>query len=108
MAKASHGLGRGFDLLIPTDFLTESFDVATTADAKQSDLRFIKTGQVAPDPNQPRRFFDEAALDELAASIVQHGILQPLVVAPAKTGDGYVIIAGERRWRAAEIAGLEK
>ena len=107
-AKSSRGLGRGFDSLIPTDFLTESFDVATTADAKQSDLRYVKTAHVAPDPSQPRRYFEESALDELAASIAQHGILQPLVVAPAKTGDGYVIIAGERRWRAASIAGLEK
>lgn len=110
MAKSSssRGLGRGFDSLIPTDFLTESFDIATTADAKQSDLRYVKTTQIAPDPSQPRRYFDESALDELAASIAEHGILQPLVVAPAKAGDGYVIIAGERRWRAATIAGLEK
>lgn len=106
--KAARGLGRGFDSLIPTDFLTESFDVATTADAKQSDLRYVKTGQVAPDVDQPRRYFEETALDELAASIAEHGILQPLVVSPAKDGEGYVIIAGERRWRAAGIAGLEK
>lgn len=105
---AHKGLGRGFDSLIPTDFLTESFDITTTADAKQSDLRFVRTDHVAPDPTQPRRYFDEGALDELAASITEHGILQPLVVAPAKSGDGFVIIAGERRWRAATIAGLEK
>ena len=105
---ANKGLGRGFDSLIPTEFLNESFDVATTADAKQSDLRYIPTRSVAPDPSQPRRYFEETALDELAASVTTHGILQPLVVAPAKSGDGFVIIAGERRWRAAGIAGLEK
>jgi ParB family chromosome partitioning protein len=106
---ARKGLGRGFDSLIPTDFLTESFDVTTTADAKQSDLRYVKTTSVAPDSEQPRRYFEESALDELAASIAEHGILQPLVVSPAKGGkDGYVIIAGERRWRAAGIAGLQK
>lgn len=110
MAKssASHGLGRGFDSLIPTDFLTESFDVATTADARQSDLRYVKTSQIAPDPSQPRRYFEEAALDELAASIAEHGILQPLVVAPAPSSEGFIIIAGERRWRAAGLAGLDK
>lgn len=61
--------------------------------------------QVAPDPAQPRKYFDPAALDDLAHSLKVHGQLQPITV--AKAGDGYVIIAGERRYQAAKLAGLD-
>lgn len=71
-----------------------------------SDLRQIKTSQISPDPEQPRRNFDEVALDQLTASIREHGVLQPIVV--IAKGDGYIIVAGERRWRAATRAGLDK
>lgn len=103
---AKKGLGRGFSSLIPTELLDESFDPTAEQDEKISELRHIKLSQIVPDPNQPRRSFDEAALDEIAASIKQHGVLQPIVVTPHK--DGYQIVAGERRFRASQRAGLEK
>jgi ParB family chromosome partitioning protein len=100
------GLGRGFDSLIPTELLDESFDPTAAQDDRVSELRRIKLSEIFADPDQPRRSFDEAALDELAASIAEHGILQPIVVTPQK--DGYQIVAGERRYRAAKKAGLDK
>lgn len=100
------GLGRGFDALIPSELLDESFDPTAGQDESVSDLRTIKISQIMPDPDQPRRHFDETGINELAQSIAQHGILQPLVVTP--DGGGYQIVAGERRWRAAKQAGLDK
>lgn len=99
------GLGRGFESLIPTDVLDETFD-PTAENEQSSELRYIKRNDISPNPEQPRRHFDEEALHELAASIREHGIIQPLVVTPAN--GGYQIVAGERRWRAAGIAELEK
>lgn len=100
------GLGRGFESLIPTDLLDESFDPTSSQDEKVSELRNIKLSEIRADPDQPRRHFDEGALQELAASIAEHGILQPIVVTPHP--EGYMIVAGERRFRAAGIAKLEK
>ena len=100
------GLGRSFDSLIPTELLDESFDPTANQDSQVSDLRNIKVAQITPDPEQPRRHFDEAALAELAESVRLHGVVQPIVVTP-KSG-GYVIVAGERRWRAAKQADLDK
>lgn len=104
--SAKRGLGKGFESIIPTDLLDESFDPAVTGDGQVSELRQIKINQITPDPTQPRRQFDEAAIKELAASISEHGILQPIVVAPK--GEGYQIIAGERRFRAAKVAKLDR
>jgi len=104
--SAKKGLGRGFDSLIPTELLDESFDPTAAQDDRVSELRHIKLSEIAADPDQPRRSFDETALSELAASIEQHGVLQPIVVTPQK--GGYQIVAGERRWRAANLAGLDK
>lgn len=103
---AKKGLGRGFDSLIPTDFLDESFDPTAAQDDKMSELRYVKTSDVTADPDQPRRTFDEDALQELALSVGEHGILQPLVVTPH--AGAYKIVAGERRYRAAKLAKLEK
>lgn len=103
---AKKGLGRGFDSLIPTDFLDETFDPTAAQDNQVSELRYVKLSDVVADPDQPRRHFEETALEELAASIREHGILQPIVVA-SRNGT-YQIIAGERRYRAANRAGLEK
>lgn len=100
------GLGRGFDSLIPTELLDESFDPTAAQDDRVSELRHIKIDEIFADPDQPRRSFDESALEELAASIAEHGILQPIVVTSRQ--DGYQIVAGERRYRAAKIAGLDK
>ncbi len=106
MSSNKRGLGRGFDSLIPTELLDESFDPTAAQDNQVSELRHIKIGEISADPDQPRRYFDEAALDELSASIVTHGLLQPIVVTP-KAG-GYQIVAGERRYRAALRAGLDR
>lgn len=98
MAKQT-GLGRGFGSLIPTDF-----DTATlVADGER--VEQLAVGVLTPNPEQPRTTFDETALNELAASIKQYGIIQPLVV--TAEGSQYHIIAGERRWRAAQKAGLK-
>lgn len=104
--SAKKGLGRGFDSLIPTELFDESFDPTAEQDEKVSELRHIVIGEIEADPDQPRRTFDEIALDELAISIAEHGVLQPIVVTPF--GGHYRIVAGERRWRAAKKAGLEK
>ncbi|HEX6416088.1 MAG TPA: ParB/RepB/Spo0J family partition protein [Candidatus Saccharimonadales bacterium] len=104
--SAKKGLGRGFDSLIPTELLDESFDPTAQQDDQVSDLRHIKLDEIAADPDQPRRHFDEEALSELAESIKEHGILQPIVVTPK--GGKYQIVAGERRYRAALRAGLAK
>ena len=92
-------LGRGFDSLIP-----KNFDSSILASDDER-IKKIDISLLEPNPEQPRLHFDEQALQELADSIKQHGILQPLVVTP--NNDKYYIIAGERRWRAAKIAGLK-
>jgi ParB family transcriptional regulator, chromosome partitioning protein len=96
MAK---GLGRGFDTLIP-----QNFDSSLLIDAKDRVQKLLIT-DIQPNPEQPRRHFDEGALKELALSITRYGVLQPLIVSPTETGK-YIIVAGERRWRASQIAGL--
>lgn len=103
---AKKGLGRSFDSLLPTELLNEAFDPTAGEDEQISELRQINISEISPDESQPRRNFDEAALAELAASIKEHGILQPLVVVPHK--GNFQIVAGERRWRAAKLAGLGK
>jgi ParB family chromosome partitioning protein len=98
--KASpKGLGKGFDALIPQDL------DASLLTEKGERVQQLPVEKVQPNPDQPRKHFDENALEELAASITNYGIVQPLVV--TKNDSGYVIIAGERRWRAAQKAGLK-
>ncbi len=94
------GLGKGFDGLIPA-----GFDIQSTA-APGEQVKQIAISDIAQNPDQPRKSFDDAALAELAESIKAHGIIQPLVVTPS--GSGYRIVAGERRYRAAKQAGLKK
>ncbi len=109
MSKANttkRGLGRGFDTLIPTQLLDDEFDPTAQQDEQVSQLRNLKTTDIQADPDQPRRQFDEAALQELAESIKEHGILQPIVV--IAKGNKFEIVAGERRWRAAQLAELDK
>jgi ParB family chromosome partitioning protein len=88
------GLGSGFGGLI------------TPAPAPSGELQQVPTDAITPNPHQPRIAFDQAALDELSASIKEHGLLQPLVVIRLESGD-YQLIAGERRLRAARQAGLQ-
>lgn len=97
---AKRGLGRGFDALISEDF--DKSLLLTSEDRVEK----IPLQQLEPNPHQPRKHFDETVLRELAASIKRHGIIQPLIVTPAG-GDSYRLVAGERRWRAANLAGLD-
>ena len=92
------GLGRGFDSLIPTDIVENDFDITATQDAKESQLLELDLALVTPDDEQPRKDFSLEALAALAASIREHGVLQPIVV--VKDGAKYKIVAGERRYRA--------
>ena len=100
------GLGRGFEALIPTDLVDEEFDLTAKEDKKDSELKELKIEDIIRDEDQPRREFSEEALNALAASIKEHGVLQPIVV--TKEEGKYKIVAGERRWRASKIAGLTK
>ena len=94
MPKKSHGLGRGLDVLLPE------------ADVTMSGGQEIAIGDIDPNPDQPRRVFQEEAIAQLAQSIRDQGVLQPILVVPGDHGR-YRIVAGERRWRAARMAGLE-
>ncbi len=98
--KQKTGLGRGFGTLLPTNF-----DSGILVDPTER-VQKLSVTVVRPNPDQPRKFFDETALGELAESIKQFGIVQPIVASP--DGENYTIIAGERRWRAAQIAGLKQ
>lgn len=104
--NSKYGLGRGFESLIPTDLLDESFDPTAQQDQQVSDLRQIKLSEIIIDPDQPRKNFNQDELNELAESIREHGVLQPIIVMPYK--GGYQIVAGERRFRASQIVGLDK
>ena len=73
-------LGRGFESLIPTELFDESFDPTSEQDATLTVYREVQLDQIEPDPDQPRKKFDQESLDELADSIKQHGVLQPIVV----------------------------
>lgn len=91
--KKKAGLGKGLDALFIDNSTQEKGDM------------LVSINDIEPNRDQPRKFFDEAALQELAESIATHGIIQPLLVRPLSDG-GYQLIAGERRWRASRIAGL--
>ncbi len=96
MSLPKKGLGKGLSALIP--------GAAEPRIETESDSRSVEVDRITPSPFQPRRTFDEAKIEELASSIRNQGIIQPLVV--RRIGDGYELIAGERRWRAAMRAGL--
>lgn len=106
MSSGKKGLGRGFESLIPTELIDETFDPTSAEDSKVSKLLDIPVDKIIPDENQPRRHFDQRALDELANSIKEFGILQPIVVT-RNSNDTYTIVAGERRWRAGKAAGVK-
>lgn len=101
------GLGRGLGALIMDTALTPA-NPEVVAQADAGGVQMLAIDRLLPNPHQPRAAFDPAALDELAASIRAHGIIQPLVVTAAPAAPGYFwLIAGERRWRAARLAGLQ-
>ncbi len=96
------GLGKGLDALIPSgeDKSAESPTLAGDS------IQHIPVESILPNPHQPRSIINDEALNELAASILEHGILQPLIVSKQPDQDAYTLVAGERRWRAAKLAGL--
>ncbi len=98
--KPKKGLGRGFETLIPTGF-DETILLENNERIQKLFIRDIK-----PNPDQPRRIFEQQALEELAASIKRYGVLQPIIVSPDPS-TGYMLVAGERRLRGAELAGLQ-
>lgn len=98
------GLGRGLEALIPSGEYVE--DLGAESSSRRRLALQVPLGQLKPNPEQPRRVFDPQSLQELADSIRLHGVLQPLLVREAM--EGYEVIAGERRLRAAEIAGLNE
>ena len=100
LAPQKRGLGRGLSALIP------AAAEPTLQPPQENPSREVAVERIAPSPFQPRRSFDEAKIEELAVSIRNQGIIQPLVVRPQ--GDGFELIAGERRWRAAMRAGLSR
>ncbi|HEX8918260.1 MAG TPA: ParB/RepB/Spo0J family partition protein [Chloroflexota bacterium] len=91
--KGRQGLGRGLDALLP--------------DTERSGVREVHVDRIDPNPNQPRQHFERKALEDLASSLRRHGIMQPLVVSSAGD-DRFRIIVGERRWQAAQLAGIER
>lgn len=103
MAMRKGGLGRGLDsLIINTDVSVDNL----SRDREIDGLERISLNDIKRNENQPRKFFNEEKIDELAESIREHGVIQPIIV--VKSGNGYEIVAGERRWRAARKAGLSE
>ena len=100
------GLGRGFESLIPTELVDDEFDPTAMEDRKESQLKELDIDKIVRDENQPRKEFNKEAIEALAASIKEHGVLQPIVV--TKEDGKYKIVAGERRFRASKLAGFEK
>ena len=98
MAKGRGGLGRGLESL---------FEDAAPSFESDTRIETLPLREIEPDPGQPRKTFDDETLAELSASIAEHGLLQPIAVRPKPSG-GYLIVAGERRWRASRMAGLRE
>ena len=96
MAVKRGGLGRGLEALFAENAVEEGTHAVS-----------LPIAEIEPNRGQPRKQFDDAALADLAASIAQHGVIQPLLVRPLP-GGGYQLVAGERRWRAARMAGLSE
>ena len=97
MAKKKGGLGRGLESLFE--------DVSPSFEPDNAKIETLPLREIEPDPDQPRKTFDDETLAELASSIAEHGLIQPIAVRPKVSG-GYLIVAGERRWRACRMAGL--
>jgi len=111
--KRPSGLGRGLnalfgDVAVEAPVLATPGAAAKTSPVSGEAVQHVSVGSIRPLPNQPRRHFDEAAIAELADSISARGLLQPIIVRQAPDGQGYQLVAGERRWRAAQRAGLHQ
>lgn len=99
-------LGRGLSSLIPSSIARVPAPAVPASPSRSAELR-LEVSKIRPNPQQPRRSFDEAGLDELARSMKAQGLLQPVVVRPLPGGQ-FELIAGERRWRAAQRAGIHQ
>lgn len=117
MTSKNTGLGRGLEALfgdVEINF-KEKKESGSKRSAKsihsdmdENYIMFVDINNIKPNAKQPRKSFDEDKLDELAASIIEHGVIQPVVLRKSESGDGYELVAGERRWRAARKAGLKE
>ena len=96
MAERSRGMGRGLAAILSS----------TSAEEADVEYRMVPVELITPNPNQPRKHFEEETLVGLSTSLKERGVLQPVLVRPV-AGGTYELIAGERRWRAAQLAGLE-
>ena len=109
MTTVKKGLGKGLEALFGEEKTTDAQQKYTSAQDRRSlasgEVK-IKITSIVPNSNQPRKTFDQAALEELAESIKQYGVLTPLIV--KRVGENYEIIAGERRWRASQLAGIKE
>jgi ParB family chromosome partitioning protein len=99
------GLGRGLSALLGE---VASEQPLAPGAARSAGIQMLPVAAIAPNPDQPRRHFDEEALADLASSLAERGLLQPIVVRPHPSSGGYQIIAGERRWRAAQRARIHE
>lgn len=112
--RKSGGLGRGLEALFEDTSVAQ--EVAVDVDSSDSEensavsdaVSYIEINEIKPNLTQPRKQFDEAKILDLAESIKKHGMIQPIIVRPISSGEGYEIVAGERRWRAARDADLRK
>ncbi len=107
MQRKRPGLGKGLDALIPMDDASSPAPSSPLISSSASGAAEIPITQISPNPRQPRAQFDPAGITELASSIQEHGVIQPLIVTQADTPGAYTLIAGERRLLAAKEAGLE-
>lgn len=106
-APKNRGLGKGLEALFSNSEIdTKEISVEQTEESEEKGISFVDVNDIKPNQNQPRKTFDEEKLEELASSIKEHGLIQPVIL--RKSDKGYEIVAGERRWRACRKAGLKK
>ena len=106
-APKKKGLGKGLDALFAnTEINTKEIEISNTAANVENGISYININDIKPNEGQPRKTFDEEKIGELADSIQEHGLIQPIVL--RKAAKGYEIVAGERRWRACRKAGLKE
>ena len=106
METKRKALGKGLEQLFSNEVINfENFEKDIVSSAKKSDILEVKLDEIRSNPYQPRKTFNEESLQEMAESIKEHGIIQPVIL--KKSIKGYELIAGERRTRAARLAGLE-
>ena len=102
--SSSKGLGRGLDALFPADLQSAGID----SDIRTNQILNVPIDTLVPNPDQPRKSMTDQGLEELAKSIALQGVIQPLLVRRSREKGKYQIIAGERRWRAAQLAHLSE